>query len=560
MKRKAVLDTLNMLLLPLRLILIKLVIDSIQLWGRPGSVLTLIVLCAFLAILMTASAFIGSSSLLMHTRIYEIGTLQKERAVVEKTARLPFRLTELPAVKDLRNRALMYSPDSVYLEGMSLLLNSLQTVFLFGVICWMGYWPLAIFLISFGSFQGWLFSSIDARLEHFKINQTSTFRLADHIHNLLISKSPAKEMRIFGLGSILQQRWIGYFQDASKRNEQALVKSERSKLVPEMSLALISGVAILIIMLTSTSNSRSAGDYVMLFQCITILAGAIPNAVKQVGTLTQMVIRGHDFISYRELEDDRFADETGYAGKIGLKVERLVFRYDKTPYRRPTLQQISFEIEPGSKVAIVGENGSGKSTLVKLLLGLYNPDEGTVRWMTEQGAVNAGDSAYRASVVFQDFTRYQLSLRENVAVGDMNNIEEDSMICNSLEKAGIGGLTTRIDEIVGTEFGRSDLSGGQWQKVAVARAFMRGESFLVFDEPTASLDPKAEKQSFSDFLQAAAGQTAILVTHRLGAARLADRIIVLKEGNLVEQGTHEQLMERQGEYARLYHLQSAWYA
>jgi ATP-binding cassette subfamily B protein len=223
------------------------------------------------------------------------------------------------------------------------------------------------------------------------------------------------------------------------------------------------------------------------------------------------------------------------------------------------LQDVSFEVEPGSKVAIVGENGSGKSTLVKLMLGLYTPDQGKVCWMTDQGIVGAGAPICRTSVVFQDFTRYRLRLRENVAVGDVGKLGDDAAISHSLDLAGIGMLSARMDEIAGTEFGTWDLSGGQWQKVAVARAFIRNASFLVFDEPTSALDPKAEKQMFADFLQAAAGQTAIFVTHRLGVARLADCILVLKQGCIVEQGNHQQLMARDGEYARLFKLQSAWY-
>lgn len=565
--RKATLDTISMLMLPLRLYLIKLIMDRIQLWGQPNDGEALFLACAGLALLMTTGAFIGSSSLLMHTRIYEIGTLLKERIIVETTANLPLRSVESPAVQDARRRALLYAPDAVCLEGMSLLIQSVQTILLVGWICWMGYWPLALGLLLLGCGQSWLYAAIGSRLERSRTQQTTSIRLTDHLHQLLIAKSPAKEIRIFGLHTLLQQRWLEYNRDANRHSEQAIAKSERQKLLTELSFSLISGAAILIIMLSGSSTSSSAGDYVVLFQCVALLAGAIPGAVKQVGALAQMAVHCNNFNAYLKLAEEQTHHNhnetiTESTDRIGLRAEHLSFRYERSTNRTVTLDSISFEVKPGTKAAIVGENGSGKSTLVKLLLGLYRPDEGSAQWLTDQGSVEAGHPAYRTAAVFQDFNRYQMRLRDNVAIGDVTKVDDDDAINEALAKAGLSQWSSGIslDEMVGTAFGQFDLSGGQWQKVATARAYMRGDSFLVFDEPTSALDPQAEREAFVDFLQAADGQTAILVTHRLGAAKLADTILVMKNGRLVEQGTHAQLIAAQGEYERLYRLQAAWYA
>ncbi|PWW05242.1 ATP-binding cassette subfamily B protein [Paenibacillus cellulosilyticus] len=569
--QKASLDTVTMLMLPLRLYLIKLVMDRIQQWGQPTSDReSLFLACAGLALLMTAAAFIGSSSLLKHTRIYEIGTLLKERLIVEKTASLPLRAVETPSVQDVRRRALLYAPDAVCLEGMSLLIQSMQAILLTGLICWMGYWPLAVGLLLLGCGQSWLYAAIGSRLERTQTKQATSLRLADHLHQLLIAEVPAKEIRIFGLHSLLQQRWLDYSRDAGKQNEQAVARSERQKLLPELSFSLISGIAILLIILSSSTNISTAGDYVVLFQCVTLLAGAIPSVVKQVGSLSQMAVHCENFKAYIQHPDDRTTynhnqQQRGNipeqaSGPIGLRTEQLTFRYNVSPTDRlAALDDISFEMERGTKIAIVGENGSGKSTLVKLLLGLYRPDAGEVHWLTKEGNVQAGHPTYRTAAVFQDFNRYQMRLRDNVAIGDVMKVTDDAAITEALAKAGLREWHTSLDDTIGTAFGRFDLSGGQWQKVAAARAYMRGDCFLVFDEPTSALDPQAEREAFADFLRAAEGQTAILVTHRLGAAKLADTILVLKDGRLVEQGTHAQLMTAHGEYERLYRLQAAWY-
>jgi ATP-binding cassette subfamily B protein len=219
MTRKAVFDTISMLLLPVRLYLVKRIIDDIGSWGHPGAVASLLLSCLLLALLMAAAAFITSSSLLMHTRIYEIGTLQKEKAVVDKTARLTLRLTESPAVKDLRKRALLHSPENVFLQGTSFLLDILQIAILTGIVISTGYWLLMFVLIVFGSIQSLIYFRTDACLERFKKTQTASFRSADHIHSQMIGKEYAKEMRIFGIGSLLQRRWREYYLNACKLNE-----------------------------------------------------------------------------------------------------------------------------------------------------------------------------------------------------------------------------------------------------------------------------------------------------------------------------------------------------
>ncbi|MBD3921851.1 ABC transporter ATP-binding protein [Paenibacillus sp. PR3] len=564
--RTASLDTVSMLMLPLRLFLIKLVMDQIQRWNLPTSTHeTLLFACTGLAALMTAAAFIGSSSLLMHTRIFEIGTLLKERIIVDTTARLPLRALESPTVQDARRRALLYAPDAVCLEGLSFLIQSVQAILLIGIICLLGCWPLAVGLLLLGCGQSWLYAAIGSRLERSQTKQAASLRLADHLHRLLIAKSSAQEIRVFSLHTLLQQRWLTYNQDASRQNERAIARSERQKLLPELSFSLISGVAILIIMLAGSSASSSAGDYVVLFQCVTLLAGAIPGAVKQIGSLSQMAVHFNNNNAYLQLAEDSATHPhngtvTNSVEPIGLRVEQVSFRYDHADDRPAAIDSVSFEVEPGTKIAIVGDNGSGKSTLVKLLLGLYRPDEGVIQWETSQGTCQAGDPAYRTAAVFQDFNRFQLRLRDNVAIGDVTKVNDDDAIHAALAKAGVSRPHTPLNDMIGTAFGRFDLSGGQWQKIAASRAFISKNSFLVFDEPTSALDPQAEREAFANFLQAAEGQTAVLVTHRLGAAKLADTILVLKDGRLIEQGTHAQLIEAQGEYERLYRLQAAWYA
>jgi ATP-binding cassette subfamily B protein len=225
---------------------------------------------------------------------------------------------------------------------------------------------------------------------------------------------------------------------------------------------------------------------------------------------------------------------------------------------------VDLRIGSGEKIAIVGENGAGKTTLVKLLIGLYRPDAGRVRLDGEPLTADSALAARRRiAAVFQDYATFELTARENVAFGDLACLPEDETLAVALERAGLPGLVEGqpegYDTYLGRQFGETDLSGGQWQRVALARAFVRDADLLVLDEPTAALDPLAELALYERFAALVEGRTAIMISHRLGMARLADRVVVLEGGEIAEQGRHDELVDAGGAYARMFAAQAQWY-
>ncbi len=241
-----------------------------------------------------------------------------------------------------------------------------------------------------------------------------------------------------------------------------------------------------------------------------------------------------------------------------MRVRRLALA-DIRSYERAEI-----ELAPGM-TAIVGHNGAGKTTFVKLLLGLYRPDSGRITYdghdlrELDRASVRAATSA-----VLQQFVRYQLTLRENVTLGGAAPDKPDDRVREALERAGIAETAARLPDgwetLLGPDVGGTDLSGGQWQRLALARAFFRDADLLVLDEPTAALDPLAELAVFERFVELARAKTAVLISHRLGMARLANRVIVLREGRVAEEATHAELLPRGGEYAALFAAQARWYA
>jgi ATP-binding cassette, subfamily B, bacterial len=249
----------------------------------------------------------------------------------------------------------------------------------------------------------------------------------------------------------------------------------------------------------------------------------------------------------------------------GVVMEGVCFRYPGVTQN--AIDGVSLSIPHQQSVAIVGENGAGKSTLVRLITGMYQPLEGRVLIGDVDTRDASAESSYEGlSAVFQNYQRYAMTLADNVSISEpvaRSDGDNESRTLSALTRAGLAATADSFPEGASTmlsrEFGGTDLSGGQWQRVAIARGLYRSHDMIILDEPTAAIDPLEETALYKRFVEVAAGRTAIIVTHRLGSARIADRILVMDGGRLVEDGTHEQLMTQQGTYAMMFESQAKWY-
>jgi ATP-binding cassette subfamily B protein len=307
---------------------------------------------------------------------------------------------------------------------------------------------------------------------------------------------------------------------------------------------------------------------------LTFLAGAFRRMQQGLRTILSRVASiGENALYLQDLFDffrikPTIADQANaipFPEKIrhGWTFENVSFRYPGA--ETYAIQDLSFELPVGTKLALVGENGAGKTTLVKLLARLYEPTEGRILLdgvdLRNYELAGLRDNV---GVIFQDFFRYQLTARENIAVGRIEDIGDDERVAGSAVKSlaaeVVAGLPKGYDQVLGRRFAEAmDLSGGQWQKIALARAYMREAELLILDEPTSALDARAEFEVFQRFTELIEGKTAVIISHRFSTVRMADTILFLEYGKRLEMGSHEQLMALQGKYAELFELQARGY-
>lgn len=309
------------------------------------------------------------------------------------------------------------------------------------------------------------------------------------------------------------------------------------------------------------NGSISIGYFAAIFYSLNKLMDTMKEMVELFGTIYENANLAGKLYDYLELPEEE-GEDSPVGALESIRLEDVSFRYPYTD--RNALDHITLEIEKGSHVAIVGLNASGKTTLVKVLMGLLRPTEGVVSVNEKDSSKYSTKSLTRdISAVFQNFGKYKLSLRENVILSDIKKEGDDGEIRSKLEEAGFDyqreGISDSLDTMLSKEFNGIDLSGGEWQRLAIARGIYRRNDLIVLDEPTAAIDPIEEANVYRRFDEISKGKTVLTVTHRLGSVKTADRIIVLRGGEVVEDGTHAELMEKEGFYAEMFSAQAKWY-
>ncbi len=402
---------------------------------------------------------------------------------------------------------------------------------------------------------------------------TAERRQLDYLRYVGASDVSAKEVKLFGLADFLVERYATLSRDYYEANKSLAVKRS---LVASL-LALVGtlgyyGAYATIVYLTVTGYHSRGG--VFTIGLLTFLAASfrqsrelIQRVLLSASSLVEQSLYLEDLFSFLDLEP-KIRSQPGAVPvpdpiKQGFVFQDVGFRYPGS--ERWAVRHLSFRLDPGERIALVGENGAGKTTLAKLLARLYDPSEGRIlldgRDLREYDVASLRQNL---GVIFQDFYRYDFPVRENIAVGDIVRLGDQPAIENAARRSLADSVTARLpggyDQMLGRRFEEGvDLSGGEWQKVALARAYLRDAQLLILDEPTAALDARAEYEVFQRFSELTVGRMAVLISHRFSTVRMADRILVLTKGELVEQGSHEQLLEKAGLYSELFHLQAAGY-
>lgn len=485
-----------------------------------------------------------------------------------KAAALRLEVFERPDFDDIRRRAARGSDPVVFSLIMSAIWTiprEMATVVAMAVVVggWSP-WLLAAALLS--GLPDPLVQLVQSRSAFFlRRQQTARARLCGYLARLLSTRAPAKEVRTFGLAEYLLNRWSRlYWEIADEQFAQSVRQNlTRAGLGSVGSLGVAAGLAVAGAGLVR--GSLQPGQFAAMLLALQAVQGSAKTMVTALGNwLGDRVLTLADLFVYLDLGPDEPADgDPPDPHLVDIAADNVSFRY---PLRQElALRGISLRLRSGERVALVGANGSGKTTLVKVLLGLYRPTEGHVLYGgRDLQTLDLRTVRQQQAAVFQDHVRYAFTLGENLGyglaerVGDRVAVEEAAARGGADEVAA--SLPAGYDTLLTRQFsGGTDLSGGQWQRVAVSRGFMRRSPLLVLDEPTAALDPMAEADVFRRFVAMAQGRTALLVSHRLGFARLCDRVLLLRGGELVEQGTHDELVASGGEYAGMWATQAQWY-
>lgn len=517
-----------------------------------------------------------------------IATLLEEKVghrinlmLAEKAASVDLCYHDIPEFHDKLTRAGDYTryPLSNLTIILQLIPRSISLAIVIAMLARLGWLPLTVTLAT-------VIPHVIFKL-HFsrrnwtlRVNYTPDLRLMDYVRNLLIGRKYAKEIRIFRLKDYLLERfhgfWAAFFQERSRIFLLQNATSALSGIVAGMGCAFVYGYAIY----KAIGSQITIGDLTLYIQVTNLVQSYLIEAFYQLAQFYEIGLSQRLFYEFMDMDTNKPMPGVSnkqtssepvlsqnkpfpHPLKFGIELRNVSFKYPGSEHY--VLKNLSLMIPARKKIALVGENGAGKTTLIKLITRLYDVIDGEIlldgRPLHEY---NRQDLWKHVSAIFQDFGQYELTVRENIGFGWIEKIEYMDSIRAAAERVGAKDFIERLPKGYESYLGRYfedpvDLSGGEWQKIALARSFIADSKILILDEPTASLDARAEYEFYTRIDELTKGKTVIFASHRFSTVRMADEILVMKNGQIIEYGSHNELIAMNGLYAEMFNMQASRY-
>ena len=489
--------------------------------------------------------------------------------VMRQAAQLDLTTYEDPVFYDRLERARVQATARLaMIQQMGRLLQQALTTVIWASILFY-YSPWLLLLLALGVLPTFLGETHFAFLRYaLNFRQTPAKRQMDYLRQTAGSREGAKELKLFNLAEF----FTGRFNVLSQHIYEENVALSRKKLIAGGLLGIIAtlgyyGAYVFVIWRAISGQYQGIGVYALLTNAIIQSSSNLQQVFSLASGVADQALFLTDLLAFFEMKP------TVESKKDGLKVPRPIqqgFEFRNVSFAYPgterrVLKDFNFALRPGQRIALIGENGQGKTTVVKLITRLYDPTEGQILLDgVDLREYDLDDLHHEMGVIFQDFMRYEMTARDNIGVGRVEREHSENEIElaaeQSLAASVIAKLPEHYDQMLGRRFeGGVELSGGEWQRVALARAYLRDAQLLILDEPTAALDARSELEVFERFAELTEGKMALLISHRFSTVRMADRIVVLEGGRLVEEGTHSALMALVGRYAGMFEMQAASY-
>ncbi|UNK17245.1 ABC transporter ATP-binding protein/permease [Paenibacillus sp. N3/727] len=555
----------------LTIFLVKETIDAVTAAfdQQPGALMNTLQLIILQGVLLLLDKILVVIEELITFRAQQHLKYHFEKMLAEQAARLPLYYFDRPDYFDQLERTAMgldLKGFNIFVLFMRIFRNIVSLVGMFYILISF-HWVLAVAVLLMVVPNLWISAYLGQQRYAQMVHQTPTQRKTQYLMLMLHSREAAKELRVHNISQYLLTKWRALFWKTT--NESYILRKSASwkTLIVDSVHATLNIISMCLLVWFGYLGSLTVGHYVSLTQALFQMESMIAGLGRSIANVYEESLFMSEVLHYLDLETEGEGDSRTeqFPDKLQGHIEINNLTYTYAGQSTPVLNGINLRIKSGEKIAIVGANGAGKSTFVKCLLGLYMPDEGTIHFDgINIREINLESMRNRVSVVFQDFMKYQLTARENIAMGRLDRLTDDAGIKEAANQSGAGELLSRLPEGLDTELGPMfdggyELSGGQWQKIALSRAYMKDAQLVILDEPTSALDPKAEAEIYDHFASQYEGKTTIMISHRLSSCRHADRIIVLKDGKIIEEGSHDDLLHKNGQYAEMFLTQAKRY-